>query len=144
MAQGLPDIVPACSGGDIFDVMGVGVHPDTGKYWLEATNEGVGFGGNADGDGENEIMHPSEPGCRNNPIEILETKAPWLIRDYKLRQDSGGPGKHRGGLGLTRTYEFLADASALTIVKKTKTKPWGMAAVMRARTATSICARDRA
>ena len=127
MSQGLPDVVPACSGGDIFDIMGVGIHPDTGKFWLEATNEGVGFGGHAEGDGENGIMHPSEPGCRNNPIEILETKAPWLIGDYKLRPDSGGPGKHRGGLGLTRTYKFLSDASALAIVKKTKTKPWGMA-----------------
>ena len=127
LAKGLPDIVPACSGGDIFSVMGVGVHPDTGKMWLEATNEGVGFGAHAGGDGENGIMHLSEPGCRNNPIEILETKAPWIIENYKLRQDSGGPGEHRGGVGVTRTYRFLADSSALTLVKKTKTKPWGMA-----------------
>ena len=127
LAQGMPEIIPACSGGDIFDIMGVGVHPETGQMWLEATNEGVGFGGHAGGDGENGIMHLSEPGCRNNPIEVLETKAPWLIGDYALRQDSGGPGLHRGGLGLRRTYRFLADASALAIVKKTKTKPWGMA-----------------
>ncbi len=127
LAKGLPDVVPACSGGDIFSVMGVGVHPDTGQMWLEATNEGVGFGAHAGGDGENGIMHLSEPGCRNNPIEILETKAPWLIENYQLRQDSGGPGEHRGGVGVTRTYKFLADSSALTLVKKTKTKPWGMA-----------------
>ncbi|MEM7343258.1 MAG: hydantoinase B/oxoprolinase family protein [Chloroflexota bacterium] len=127
LAKGLPNAVPACSGGDIFSVMGVGVHPDSGKIWLEATNEGVGFGAHAGGDGENGMMHLSEPGCRNNPIEILETKAPWLIEKYQLRQDSGGAGEHRGGVGLTRTYKFMADASALTLVKKTKTKPWGMA-----------------
>ena len=34
---------------------------------------------------------------------------------------------HRGGLGLRRSYRFLSDASALTLVKKTKTAPWGMA-----------------
>ena len=28
---------------------------------------------------------------------------------------------------MTRAYRFLAEASALTLVKKTKTKPWGMA-----------------
>jgi N-methylhydantoinase B len=50
-----------------------------------------------------------------------------LIEDYALRVDSGGPGRHRGGLGLRRTYRFLADSTALTIVKKTKTSPWGMA-----------------
>jgi N-methylhydantoinase B len=127
LAQGMPDLIPACSGGDVFDVMGLGIHPRTGKMWLEATNEGVGFGAHAGGDGENGIMHMSEPGCRNNPVEVLETKAPWLIDTYALRRDSGGPGRHRGGLGLTRTYRFLAPSSALTLVKKTKTKPWGMA-----------------
>ena len=53
LAQGMPDLIPACSGGDVFDVMGVGLHPDTGQYWLEATNEGVGFGAHAGGDGGN-------------------------------------------------------------------------------------------
>ena len=127
LAQGMPDLIPACSGGDVFDVMGVGIHPDTGQYWLEATNEGVGFGAHADGDGETGIMHLSEPGCRNNPIEVLETKAPWLIEAYAIRKDSGGTGRHRGGLGVLRSYRFLADAACLTLVKKTRTRPWGMA-----------------
>ena len=127
LAQGMPDLIPACSGGDVFDVMGVGLHPDTGQYWLEATNEGVGFGAHAGGDGETGIMHLSEPGCRNNPVEVLEIKAPWLIENYAIRQDSGGPGENRGGLGVTRTYRFLADATCLTLVKKTRTRPWGMA-----------------
>jgi N-methylhydantoinase B len=127
LAKGMPEIVPACSGGDVFDVMGLGVHPETGKPWLEATNEGVGFGAHAGGDGEDGIMHLTEPGCHNNPVEVLETKAPWIIDNYYLRQDSGGPGEHRGGLGVTRTYRFLANSTALTLVKKSKTRPWGMA-----------------
>lgn len=127
LAKGMPDIVPACSGGDIFDIMGVGVNPRTGKMWVEATNEGVGFGAHAGGDGENGIMHLTEPGCRNNPVEVLETKAPLLIEEYGLRQDSGGPGEHRGGVGVKRTYRFLAESYALALVKKTKTKPWGVA-----------------
>jgi N-methylhydantoinase B len=126
LAQGMPDRIPACSGGDVFDVMGLGVHPETGLPWLEATNEAVGFGGHAGSDGEDAIMHLTEPGCRNNPVEILETKAPWIIEDYYMRRDSGGAGKHRGGVGVTRTYRFLHPSIALTLVKKTKTKPWGM------------------
>jgi N-methylhydantoinase B len=126
-AQGMPDAIPACSGGDIFSVLGVGVDPVTGKMWVESSNEGVGFGGHVGGDGDNGLMHMTEPGCRNNPIEVLESKAPLLVEDYKLIQDSGGAGRHRGGLGLQRTYRFLADASALTLVKKTKTAPWGSA-----------------
>jgi N-methylhydantoinase B len=108
-------------------MMGVGINPRNHRMWIEATNEGVGFGGHASGDGENGIMHLTEPGCRNNPIEVLETKAPLLIERYGLRQDSGGAGELRGGLGVTRAYRFLAEASALTLVKKTKTKPWGIA-----------------
>ena len=118
LAKGMPDRIPACSGGDIFSLMGVGAHPETGKLWIESTNEGIGFGGHAADDGESGIMHMTEPGCRNNPVEVLETKAPWLIENYGLRADSGGAGKHRGGLGITRTYRFLSDASALTLVKK--------------------------
>jgi N-methylhydantoinase B len=118
LSQGMPEFIPACSGGDIFDVMGVGIHPKSGKMWVEATNEGVGFGGHKSGDGENGIMHLTEPGCRNNPIEVLETKAPMLIDNYYLRQDSAGPGEHRGGLGVSRTYRFLTDSSVLTLVKK--------------------------
>lgn len=127
LAQGIPDIVPACSGGDLCSMMGVGTHPSTGKIWLESTNEGVGFGGHAGGDGEHGIMHLTEPGCQNVPIEVMETKAPLLIERYGLRQDSGGAGEHPGGLGVSRTYRFLAESSALTLIKKTKTRPWGMA-----------------
>jgi N-methylhydantoinase B len=126
-AQGMPDRIPACSGGDIFAMMAVGTHPETGQMFLEGSNEAIGFGAHSGGDGENGLMHLSEPGCRNNPIEVIEMKAPMLVHNYGLRRDSGGPGRHRGGLGATRTYEFLADGSALMLVKKTKTAPWGMA-----------------
>lgn len=126
-AQGMPDQIPACSGGDIFAMMAVGIHPETGQMFLEGSNEAVGFGAHSGGDGENGLMHLSEPGCRNNPVEVIEMKAPMLVHNYGLRRDSGGPGRYRGGLGATRTYEFLADASALMLVKKTKTDPWGMA-----------------
>ncbi|WP_026576170.1 hydantoinase B/oxoprolinase family protein [Bacillus sp. UNC438CL73TsuS30] len=126
LAPAMPDLVPACSGGEVVSVMGVGTHPVTGKVWLEATNEAVGFGAHAGGDGENGIMHLSEPGCRNNPIEVLENKAPLLIEGYYLRQDSCGAGEHRGGLGATRIYRFTAPGNAVTILKKTKTRPWAL------------------
>ncbi|MCY3945393.1 MAG: hydantoinase B/oxoprolinase family protein [Anaerolineaceae bacterium] len=126
LSQGMPDKVPACSGGDIFDVMGLGVHPETGIPWLEATNEAIGFGAFEGNDGEDGIMHLSEPGCRNNPVEVLETKGPWIIENYGYRQDSGGPGIYRGGVGVTRTYHFMHDSQALAVVKRTKSPPWGM------------------
>ncbi|MBL8131701.1 MAG: hydantoinase B/oxoprolinase family protein [Anaerolineae bacterium] len=127
LAQGMPDRVPACSGGDVFDVMGLGMHPETGLPWLEATNEAVGFGAYEGSDGEDAIMHLSEPGCRNNPVEVMENKAPWLIDTYHMRRDSGGAGEYRGGVGVTRIYRFMYPTTALTLVKKTKSAPWGIA-----------------
>jgi N-methylhydantoinase B len=126
LAQGMPDRIPASSGCDVCSMMGLGMNPRNDRFWLEATNEAVGFGGHAGGDGENAIMHLTEPGARNNPVEVLETKSPMFISHYGMRQDSGGPGKHRGGLGVGRTYHFLADAVSASIVYKTSTRPWAI------------------
>jgi len=127
LAKGLPDVVPACSGGDVCDVMALGVNPRNGAAWLEATNDAVGFGAHAGGDGEDGIMHVTEPGCRNNPVEILENKGPMVIDRYGYRQDSGGAGKNRGGVGIERAYRFLAPTNAIVINYKTKTQPWSVA-----------------
>ena len=127
LAQGMPDLVPACSGGDICSMMGLGINPQTGEPWQEATNEAVGFGGTATSDGEDGIMHLSDPGCRNNPVEVLETKSSMIIDSYGYRQDTGGAGKHRGGVGVSRAYRFTAPATGICIVYKTKTEPWPVA-----------------
>lgn len=124
LAQGMPGQVPACSGGDVSSMMGVGIDPRTGETWVEATNEAVGFGGHAGGDGEDGIMHLSEPGCRNNPVEVLEQKAPVFIESYGFVPDSGGAGKHRGGVGVSRHYRFEADSTGICLVYKTKSAPW--------------------
>lgn len=127
LSKGMPDEIPACSGGDVCDVMALGMNPRTGQPWLEATNDAVGFGGHAGGDGEDGIMHMTEPGCRNNPIEVLESKGPMIIDRYGFRPDSGGPGSHRGGVGIERHYRFLADTTAIVINYKTRVAPWGVA-----------------
>lgn len=127
LAEAMPDEIPACSGGDICSVMLLGTDRRTGRMWLEANNDPVGFGGHAGADGESAIMHLSEPGCRNNPVEVMETRAPILVERYALRTDSGGPGRHRGGLGVERVYRFLQPGHALAIVLKTRTRPWGLA-----------------
>jgi len=127
LAQGLPDRIPASSGGDVSSMMGLGVNPRTGESWLEATNEAVGFGGHMNGDGEDGIMHLSEPGCRNNPVEVLETKSTMIIDSYGYVADSGGAGKHRGGVGVSRVYRFTADATGICLVYKTKSPPWSIA-----------------
>ncbi len=46
--------------------------------------------------------------CRNTPVEVFEHRYPLLTLTMDWRQDSGGAGKHRGGLGTERTMRVTA------------------------------------
>ena len=54
--------------------------------------------------------------CKNMPAEAVELNFPIRLLRYELRQDTGGPGRHRGGLGTRRDYEVLADTATLSFV----------------------------
>lgn len=127
LAQGMPERIPACSGGDVCAFIGLGTHPGTGEMWQDGSNEAVGFGGTAEHDGEDGIMHLSEPGCRNTPVEVFEMRTPLFLEHYGYRQDSGGAGKHRGGVGISRAYRFTAPGTGIMLSYKTRTSPWGLA-----------------
>lgn len=126
VAQALPDRVPASSGGDVCDIMLFGQNPETGRMFVEANNEGVGWGASPGRDGPSAVMHMSETRVKNLPVEVLETKAPVLFDRLELRDDSGGPGEYRGGLGIRRDFRFTHPCGALSIIQKTKTDGWGL------------------
>jgi N-methylhydantoinase B len=126
LAEGMPDRVPASTGGDLADIMLYGENTETGRPFVEANNEGVGWGAGVGHDGENGLMHISETMVRNIPIEVFENKAPILFEQLSLREDSGGPGKHRGGLGIRRDFRVLEPVGALSIIQKTRTENWGL------------------
>jgi N-methylhydantoinase B len=46
-------------------------------------------------------------GCGRGPCEILETRAPIRFHHKALRPDTGAPGRHRGGLGQSITFEHV-------------------------------------
>lgn len=126
LASGMPDRIPASSGGDVCSVMLYGEDTDTGEKFVEANNEGVGWGGTAGHDGSNALMHVVQTMVRNVPVEVFETKAPIAFDRLSLRQDSGGAGKHRGGLGIRRDYRITDEVEALTLIKKTRTDGWAL------------------
>jgi len=126
LAKGLPDKISASSGGDVPGFMMVGTHPDTGKLYALSNNEPIGWGGCSNHDGANALQHRSSALVRNTPIEVLENKTCMLIEKMELIQDSGGPGKYRGGLGVMREITFTHDGEFISVTKKTKTKPWGL------------------
>ncbi len=56
-----------------------------------------GTGGRPNADGMSATAFPS--GVRNTPVEVTENRAPLVIWRKELREDSGGAGQYRGGLG---------------------------------------------
>lgn len=126
VANGMPERVPAGSGGDLCGVVLVAKDPETGEMFIESSNEGVGWGATDGMDGANALMHISETRVKNIPIEVFENKIPIRFDELSLREDSGGVGEYRGGVGVRRDYRFLDDVKGITLIKKTRTDSWGL------------------
>ena len=62
----------------------------------------------------------------NTPIEALEYTYPLRIQRYAVRRGSGGQGKHRGGDGLIREIQVLADAQVTLLSERRKIAPYGL------------------
>ncbi|WP_252699444.1 hydantoinase B/oxoprolinase family protein [Natronosalvus vescus] len=126
LAKALPETIPASSGGDLNDIMLYGEDPETGRQFVEANNDAVGWGATNDHDGANAVMHISETMVQNIPVEVFENKAPISFDELSLRTDSGGAGEYRGGLGLRRDFRIDHPVGALSIIQKTKKPGWGI------------------
>ena len=65
---------------------------------------------------------------RNAPVEAIELKTPVLVRRRALRDDSGGPGKFRGGLGQETLAENRVEGRwNLSNAGRSIEPPWGLA-----------------
>jgi len=58
---------------------------------------------------------------------VLEARYPVRVRRYALRSGSGGAGRHPGGDGVVREYEFLAQAQVTLLTERRTHAPWGLA-----------------
>jgi len=64
----------------------------------------------------------------NIPVEVCETTAPLRITYYRIRCDSGGAGRFRGGCGFEKEYECLAESVTLAHRgERHFNHPWGLA-----------------
>ncbi|MET7397789.1 hydantoinase B/oxoprolinase family protein [Dactylosporangium sp. NPDC005572] len=124
LAQGMGGRLPASSGGDVPGFMMVGVHPDTGSLFAVSNNEPVGWGGAPGHDGIGPANHPCQTQARITPVEVLEAKTGMFFERMEIRTDSGGAGRFRGGPGLRRDIRFVTPGEFLSVVKKTRSRPW--------------------
>ena len=115
LRSAVPDRVAAPTGATTGLITGGGNHPDLDEFYAFVLWEPCGYGARRGEDGYTATTWVA-PQARQFSTEVLETKLPWRITDYSLRTDSGGPGRTRGGLGITRSYEMLADRQSFNSI----------------------------
>ena len=125
LAQVVPERVVAASNGAVSGVYFLGYRED-GSYYAYIETLGGGMGASAHGDGADGVqVHTTN--TSNLPVEALELEYPMLVERYELVSDSGGPGKHRGGVGLLRQYRVLTDGVRVrTKGDRNVLAPWGL------------------
>ena len=87
---------------------------------------GGGQGACPDADGPSAV-HVAMSNTLNTPIEALEREFPLRAIEYSVRRGSGGDGAHRGGDGVVRELEALADMSFSLITERRRHAPRGAA-----------------
>jgi N-methylhydantoinase B len=85
---------------------------------------GGGSGGRWYADGEDTIH--VVPDSRNIPVEFAESRWPFVVERLGLAVDSGGPGRHRGGLGYDKHIRLLRDANFMSIADRSVLACWGV------------------
>ncbi len=124
----IPHKILACSGGDVCGAQLMYYDTETGHGDIGGGPEGQGTGAKSGFDGENGLMLDGVSGCCNAPVEVMENRIPVRIERYELRQDSGGAGRFRGGLGLRKDHRTLVDVMLITNAEKIeRSVPWGLA-----------------
>jgi N-methylhydantoinase B len=125
LAKAIPERVPAASCGTMSNLT-IGGWDERGHApftYYETTAGGMGARPGIDGiDG----MHSHMTNSLNTPVEALEYAYPLLVRCYGYRPGSGGAGKFRGGDGIVREIQLLADAQVTLLGDRQRFQPYGL------------------
>jgi len=87
---------------------------------------GGGAGGSPQANGL-DGLHTHMTNTLNTPVEALEMSYPFRVNEYSVRLGSGGEGRHAGGNGIVRRWEFLAPADVTLLTERRRLRPWGLA-----------------
>jgi N-methylhydantoinase B len=124
-AQALPDRVPAASQGTMNNTLIGGIDPRTSAPFSYYETLAGGQGARPDAPGMNGV-HTHMTNTKNTPVEAFELAYPMRVLEYRLRDGSGGVGARRGGDGIRRVLEVLADRATLSLVTERRRRgPWG-------------------
>ena len=85
----------------------------------------VGYGGRSFADG-NDATDSINGNCANTPMEVFETRFPWIVEEYALRPNSGGAGQFRGGLSNVKQMMCTGEMLVSQMTNKHKICAWGL------------------
>ena len=111
------------------------------KRFLLSDGIGVGYGARPFADGTDAVYFVAQ---ENYPVEFMELSYPVRLRSYAINRDSGGAGRYRGGCGVVREFEVLADTSMLAVrIDSVVNPPWGVAGGLNGGSGRAIVNGDR-
>ena len=127
LAPAIPDTVIAGHHADLIIANVNGIHPRDGRLWIYLGGLiGGGWGAKSDEDGVNVVVCMNDGDTHNGPSEQVENKFPLLVKHYRLRQDSGGAGEFRGGLGAETEILAFSRINYQTRSDRVNNPPWGL------------------
>lgn len=126
LAPAMPDQVHAAHHADL-NIAHLSGIDDRGRFFQDLVNiPGGGWGAGRHADGMPSTVCINDGDTHNTPVEANEARLPILVESYRLRPDSGGPGRHRGGLGVEMTTRVLCRSRFSAGIERTRSAPWGL------------------
>ncbi len=101
-----------------------GVDAASNDYSCFLETFGGGYGARHASDGPDAVQAHGQ-NTENAPIEETELNYPVRITRLSLVENSEGPGRHRGGLGLRKDYHFDRPTTFTILADRDKNGPWG-------------------
>ncbi len=125
LSKAIPGIIPAASSGSMSNIAIGGYDKMKARNFTYYETIAGGMGGRPESEGIDTVQtHMTN--TLNTPIETIEHNYPFRIKEYKIRKQSGGSGKYRGGHGTVRSYEFSQAATVSMLSDRRKYAPYGL------------------
>jgi N-methylhydantoinase B len=123
----IPDRVIAGHHADLVAPSFHGFNPKSSELFIGTFGPlGGGWGAKRTEDGVSATVCMNDGDTHNGPNEQAEAKYPILVERFELIPDSGGAGRHRGGLGIARTTRALTGVTVNTQSERSACPPWGL------------------
>lgn len=126
LAEALPDRAIGAANGANTSAVFAGIDPRTGGRYVYLETLGGGMGARATRDGKDGVQ-VNITNTSNLPVEAIEQEYPLRVEGYELIQDSGGAGRHRGGMGIRRILRPVGHSCEFNGVgERFRHQPWGI------------------